>query len=103
VSGYCNDQTQQEELLIFVQDRGTPENFFPVALRIKKHVSHHFGFPVEKILPVREIPKTTSGKVQRYKLVASYRDGHFARWRLPSTPWPPAGTPKTTTPRGARG
>ncbi|MBL6449617.1 amino acid adenylation domain-containing protein [Fulvivirga sp. 29W222] len=78
VSGYFDSSEQKDIVLVFVLFRGKNEDFVVLAEQIRKHLNLHFGFEADYILPVREIPKTTSGKLQRFRLVESFRKGDFA-------------------------
>ena len=40
-------------------------------------IGEQTGLEVDKVIPVSRIPKTTSGKVQRGKLLDAYFDGDF--------------------------
>jgi acyl carrier protein len=45
---------------------------------LRAHVNEATGLEVSHVIPVERIPKTTSGKVQRHKLVEAYLDGEFS-------------------------
>ncbi|NVO08913.1 MAG: amino acid adenylation domain-containing protein [Bacteroidales bacterium] len=77
-AGYFNDKLQKEEVLAFVLHKGKLEDFIPIAINLKKHIIQRFGFEVDRIIQVREIPKTTSGKIQRYKLKENYLLGLYS-------------------------
>ena len=49
----------------------------PLTQIIKGHLSAYIGLEVEKVLPVQSIPKTTSGKIQRFLLAERYHSGEF--------------------------
>ncbi len=66
-----------DELLLFVLDRGALSDFAGLATRLRGHVNETTGLDVSHVIPVPRIPKTTSGKVQRHKLVEAYLDGEF--------------------------
>ena len=36
------------------------------------------GWSIKEVLPIRKLPKTTSGKVKRYELARQYEAGNFA-------------------------
>jgi acyl carrier protein len=67
----------EEELLLFVISRGSAADFLPVANRLRRHLTEHTGLTVAHVIPVRNLPKTTSGKLQRGKLAQAYVDGEF--------------------------
>lgn len=72
-----NENTQQEEILLFVLYKKALQDFIPIVQEIKKHVSRQMGLEVKEVIPIKKVPKTTSGKIQRYKLIRRYLDGEF--------------------------
>lgn len=66
-----------EELLLFLTSRGSLADFLPLANRVRRHVTEHTGLNVAHVIPVRALPKTTSGKLQRGKLAQAYVAGEF--------------------------
>jgi aryl carrier-like protein len=52
--------------------------FLPVATRAIHLVNEHAGVEVARVVPVKRIPKTTSGKLQRTALAQAYENGDFA-------------------------
>lgn len=77
-AGVTNPAAGGDELLLFVLDRGAPEDFAALAQTLRGHVNERTGLDVAEVIPVPRIPKTTSGKVQRHKLTEAYLDGEFA-------------------------
>ena len=67
-----------DELVLFVLHRGSMADFLEVATRAMHLVNEHAGVEVARVVPVKRIPKTTSGKLQRSALAAAYADGEFA-------------------------
>jgi len=67
-----------DELVLFVLHRGSMAEFLPIATRAIHLVNEHAGVEVARVLPVKRIPKTTSGKLQRSALAAAYANGEFA-------------------------
>jgi acyl-CoA synthetase (AMP-forming)/AMP-acid ligase II/acyl carrier protein len=68
---------ETDELTFFVLHRGSMEDFLPVAAEITRLVNEHAGLEVAHVVPVKRIPKTTSGKVQRVALEQAFVDGEF--------------------------
>ncbi|HET9389848.1 MAG TPA: phosphopantetheine-binding protein, partial [Steroidobacteraceae bacterium] len=66
-----------EQLVVFVLHRGTVQEFLPVALEVTRLVNEQAGLEVAEVIPVKRIPKTTSGKLQRHLLELAYSDGEF--------------------------
>lgn len=73
-----DSQTQREEIIIFVLYKKKEEDFLPLASRIKTLISEKTGLSVKEVIPIKKIPKTTSGKIQRYKLAEMYQKGEFS-------------------------
>jgi len=68
---------EDEELLLFLVNRGSLQDFLPLANQVRRHLTEHTGLNVAHVIPVRNLPKTTSGKLQRGKLAQAYVDGEF--------------------------
>ncbi len=68
---------QTEELVIFVLHRAGMPQFLPTALNVARLVNEQAGLEVAEVVPVKRIPKTTSGKIQRHHLQRAYEDGEF--------------------------
>ena len=69
---------ESDELVIFVLHRGSLGDFVPVANEVTRRVNEHAGLEVAHVVPVKRIPKTTSGKIQRVALEQEFLDGAFA-------------------------
>ncbi|MBO9205533.1 MULTISPECIES: non-ribosomal peptide synthetase [Niastella] len=67
-----DEQEGQEQLVVFILDKSSKEQFASVANAVKEVVLSNIGIPVHEVVPVRKIPKTTSGKIQNYLLVQEY-------------------------------
>jgi acyl-CoA synthetase (AMP-forming)/AMP-acid ligase II/acyl carrier protein len=70
---------ETEQLVVFVLHRGDMPEFLPLAARVARLINEQTGLEVAEVVPVKRIPKTTSGKIQRHLLEESYADGEFAR------------------------
>ncbi len=77
VAGATPRGGQTEELIAFVLFRQDAATFRPLADKVRDIVGEHAGLEVNTVIPVSRIPKTTSGKVQRARLLAAYLDGEF--------------------------
>ncbi len=75
--GAYNLEKQKEEIIAFVQFQGTPEEFVDILLSLKKHINVKTGLDVTHVVPVADMPKTASGKVQRFKLKEEYEQGKY--------------------------
>ena len=66
-----------EQLMLFILHRGSMEDFLPLATQATRLINEQTGLEVAEVVPVKRIPKTTSGKIQRHLLEQSYVDGEF--------------------------
>lgn len=91
-----------EELSFFVQHRGNMADFTPKALALRQAILQQTGLEATHIVPVRQIPKTSSGKLQRYALAQALEQGEFdevladVAERLAATNAPDTGGRQTT-------
>jgi acyl-CoA synthetase (AMP-forming)/AMP-acid ligase II/acyl carrier protein len=76
-AGVAKPGTQGEELIVFVLHRGGLADFVATANAVSRLINEHTGIEVAQVVPVKRIPKTTSGKVQRHLLEKSFIDGEF--------------------------
>lgn len=77
VAGGFHPVRQAEVVLAFILYKGSIESFLPVASEIRKLVYRKTGVELLTVLPLRKIPKTTSGKLQRFKCWEGYLDDEF--------------------------
>ena len=68
---------QVEQLVLFVLHRGSMEDFVPLLSAARRRINERTGLEVAEVVPVKRIPKTTSGKIQRHLLEQSYSEGEF--------------------------
>jgi len=69
--------SEVEQLVVFVLHRGSLQDLLPLATRVARLINEQTGLEVAEVVPVKRIPKTTSGKIQRHLLEQSYADGEF--------------------------
>jgi acyl-CoA synthetase (AMP-forming)/AMP-acid ligase II len=77
VCGVRAANAETDEVLAFVLHRGELREFLDVAKAVRKCINEHIGIVVAHVIPVTKIPKTTSGKIQRYLLADEYQKGEF--------------------------
>jgi acyl-CoA synthetase (AMP-forming)/AMP-acid ligase II/acyl carrier protein len=77
VAGTRTHASQTEELLVFALFRRDMDTFKLLADKVISRIGEQTGLEVDHVIPVRKIPKTTSGKVQRAALLNAYLDGEF--------------------------
>lgn len=71
VCGWHDEKEGREKVAIFSVLRINKENIKSFYASILSKINETFGIPIEYVVLIKSIPKTTSGKVQRFKLVQS--------------------------------
>jgi aryl carrier-like protein len=66
-----------DDLILFVLHRMDMKEFLPLAAQVTRLVNEHTGLEVAHVVPVKRVPKTTSGKIQRGLLAEDYVNGVF--------------------------
>jgi acyl carrier protein len=77
VAGSRSSDGETEELLVFVLYRQDIQTFPRVVEAVRASIGEQTGLAVDHVIPVSKIPKTTSGKIQRAKLLDAYLDGEY--------------------------
>jgi len=68
-----------DDVLVFALNKGDDlAAFAQTARTVRRVVNERMGLPVAAVIPVRQFPKTTSGKIQRFALARDYEEGRFA-------------------------
>ena len=67
----------KNEVIVFLLFKRKLEHFIGFAQSVKEVIREQININVDAVIPVRSIPKTTSGKIQRYKLIEKYEKGEF--------------------------
>jgi acyl-CoA synthetase (AMP-forming)/AMP-acid ligase II len=75
---HTNTRADADEVIAFVVFKGEDGDFLPLAKQLRRAVNEHMGLVVDMVVPVRQLPKTTSGKIQRYLLARDYENGTYA-------------------------
>jgi acyl-CoA synthetase (AMP-forming)/AMP-acid ligase II/aryl carrier-like protein len=78
VAGVRPPGAETDQLTVFVLHRGDLGEFPPLAAHITRLINEQAGLEVADVVPVKRIPKTTSGKIQRHLLEEGYLNGEFA-------------------------
>jgi acyl-CoA synthetase (AMP-forming)/AMP-acid ligase II/aryl carrier-like protein len=78
VAGVRPKHGSTDDLIVFVLHRMDMKEFLPIATQVARLVNEHTGLEVAHVVPVKRIPKTTSGKIQRHMLEQDYVDGVYA-------------------------
>ena len=77
ITGVSSDKNDLEQVIVFVLHKGKLNEFQKISAQVKTKINEHYGIEVHQVLPIRKVPKTTSGKVQRSVLADMYIDGEF--------------------------
>jgi len=72
-----NQANTGDLLLVFVQHRRGVDGFAETAQRVQRALSEHAGLHADAVLPVPSLPRTTSGKLQRYRLAQAFARGEY--------------------------
>jgi len=78
VAGVRPAGAQTDLIIVFVLHRGEIKDFLPLANAVSKLINEHTGLEVADVVPVKRIPKTTSGKIQRHLLEEGYIGGEYS-------------------------
>lgn len=77
VCGILNTADSSDEVVVFVLFRGDLEAFYPMQVSVRRILGEKSGLDVAHVLAIPSVPKTTSGKVQRFALAEQFLNGHF--------------------------
>lgn len=66
-----------DDVVAFILHRKSLEEFLPIAQSVRTRISAGAGVTLSHVVPVPQIPKTTSGKLQRFLLRDRYLAGEF--------------------------
>ncbi|WP_455366049.1 non-ribosomal peptide synthetase [Kaarinaea lacus] len=75
--GLRQPNADTDDLLIFVLFRADIKDFVGIVRDITRHINEQTGLQVSQVIPVKRIPKTTSGKLQRRLLADAYLQGEY--------------------------
>lgn len=68
-----------DDVLVFLLSKSDDLAAFAESARtVRRVVNERMGLPVAAVVPVRQFPKTTSGKIQRFALARDFEEGRFA-------------------------
>lgn len=77
VAGVREMTSLSDRLVVFILFKKEISNFVGIQKAVKAKLADCFGLEVSQVVPVRKIPKTTSGKVQNFRLVEKFEKGDF--------------------------
>jgi acyl-CoA synthetase (AMP-forming)/AMP-acid ligase II/acyl carrier protein len=76
-TGVRRPGSDSDELVVFILFRADYADFVGIARDVSRHITEHMGLEVSHVIPVKRIPKTTSGKLQRRALGNAFLQGEF--------------------------
>ena len=79
VSSVRPPQAETDVVLAFVLHRGELADFVPLVRSARMCINEQIGIVLDQVIPVNKIPKTTSGKIQRYLLAEAYQNGEYVQ------------------------
>lgn len=90
IAAVPTDDPGRDRAVAFVQHRGDLDAFASLRDTLRGELSQRASVVLDEIVPVPRLPKTTSGKVQRFVLVQSLLAGEFDTARRTLGPMGPA-------------
>ena len=78
ISAVRSDDNADDRLLVFIQYRGELDRFVPRVADVQRVLAAETGLSVQAVIPLHRLPRTTSGKLQRYRLAGGYGQGEYA-------------------------
>lgn len=76
-TGARKAESNEDELIIFILYRSKIASFLPLLKTVRKTINKTIGIEINHVIPVKRIPKTTSGKIQRHLLSNEYIAGEY--------------------------
>ena len=77
-AGVRAEHAATDDVLVFLLTKDDDVAAFAAqASMVKRVVNERTGIPVAAVVPVRQFPKTTSGKIQRFALARDFEAGRF--------------------------
>jgi len=77
VASQAESDARDEQLLVFVLHRSELSDLEELARDITRTLGTQAGVAVNAVVAVQRIPKTTSGKVQRFELLRNFSAGEY--------------------------
>lgn len=79
VSALRSESNAEDLLLVFIQFRRELDGFVEPARRVRTALTEYAGLHAHAVIPVHNLPRTSSGKLQRYRLVQAFENGEYAQ------------------------
>ncbi|RCX09585.1 acyl transferase domain-containing protein [Anaerobacterium chartisolvens] len=78
VCGWHDEAEGREKVGLFSSMRMGDKDAGSFYASIVEHVNQTIGIPIDYIISIPLIPKTTSGKIQRFRMVEGFKNGEFS-------------------------
>ncbi|WP_342355217.1 beta-ketoacyl synthase N-terminal-like domain-containing protein [Spirosoma utsteinense] len=75
--GIPDTATGVDSLALFVLFKKNISEFYPLTKKLKRHIASQTGIEVKYVVPIKKVPKTTSGKIKRLSLAGDLATGGF--------------------------
>ena len=70
-------EAESEKVAVFIVHKGDVKKFIPIIGKIKAHFAQSLGMTIDYVVPVAQIPKTSSGKLMRFILKGKLEKGEY--------------------------
>jgi len=77
--GVFSEHHQRDIVLLFVRFNNKLADFITIENDIRKKADFKIGFKIDVIIPIKRLPKTTSGKLKRYELIENYQKKEYQK------------------------
>lgn len=77
VCGVFDSKEQRDQIVAFVVFKKDVNDFLPIVRNLKSYIRAKSNLNLDAVIPISNLPKTTSGKIKRYKLIERYINGEF--------------------------
>ncbi|MCL5065279.1 MAG: condensation domain-containing protein, partial [Firmicutes bacterium] len=78
VVGFTDSHRGSEKIVLFVESKTRNlEKLAPVLYEVQSRINRLCGFRFSDMIPIRRLPKTTSGKLRRYLLAEQCQNGEY--------------------------
>lgn len=79
VTALRSEDNIEDRLLVFVQERGVLEDFAHTVRAVQAELAEGASLQAHAVVPVKRLPRTTSGKLQRVRLAEAFGHGDYAQ------------------------
>ncbi|MEO1654300.1 MAG: AMP-binding protein, partial [Bacteroidota bacterium] len=77
ITAFRPENSSEDHILAFLIHKGKAEKFVDTMKAVRILINQELGLEIKDVIPVRQLPKTTSGKIRRIQLVHHFREGAY--------------------------